>query len=164
MHQHAAAVVLHLQPFVGIEGDRIRPLQSLQPRREGRVHHPDSADRPVDVEPAARRPRDVRQPVEVVDRPGVDRPGAADHRQRADTRRGVRVHQRAQGAEVDAERRIDRNPAHRRTAKAEKFGRLLQRPVDLTGGVDRDRPAEGGQSPPAAPAPHPAESAPPTAR
>ena len=80
--QHAAGVVLDVEPFVEVEGERIGTLDAGEQRPVRGAQDRERAERAVDVQPEALLARDVGERGEIVDRAGVDRAGGADDAER----------------------------------------------------------------------------------
>jgi hypothetical protein len=81
-HQNESGVVGHLAPLMKIEGQRVRALDALEPRRQIRSQNRQRAKRAIHVEPKPLAAADAGQGVQIVDRPGVDGAGRAHHQER----------------------------------------------------------------------------------
>ncbi len=134
-HQETSRVIGHVEPFVEIEGDRIRPIhrleQGLQPRGEDR----DGADGPVDVEPEFLGLAKIGQALEVVDGSGVDRARAADDGEGLQALRAVEGYGVSQRGNLDLEAFVDGNQTQIVASQAQKLGGLLDAAVGLDRGV-----------------------------
>ena len=78
-HQDESSVIGHLAPLVKIEGERVRALDSFEPRRQFRSQHRERAARTVHVKPKPLATAQDRQCFEVVNGSGVDCAGCSHH-------------------------------------------------------------------------------------
>jgi hypothetical protein len=77
-NDYEAGIVGNLCPFVKIQGNRIRPLDSRETRRQIRRQNRKSSEDAIDVEPQLFPMRDVGKPREIVDGADIDRSGRSD--------------------------------------------------------------------------------------
>ena len=88
--EHDAACLREIQPLVGVERHRVRPLEPREEVAGGRRRRRREAVRPVHVEPDPARVADVGERVDRVDCAGERRSRGGHHRDRRDARRGGR--------------------------------------------------------------------------
>ena len=81
--QNGRGIVLDMHPLVEIEGDRIRTLDSLQPRPQFLAERGDRPEGTVDMEPEAELLADIRDGVEIIHGSRIDGGGRADDAERA---------------------------------------------------------------------------------
>eukprot|EP00964_Phaeocystis_antarctica_P054179 scaffold31825_cov60-Phaeocystis_antarctica.AAC.2 len=102
-HEHAATVVVDVQPFVEIKRERRRPLHAPKARPYHLAQHRRRAERTVDVEPETVLLGKRRNAVEVIDGTHVDRARSADHQEWRETSAAVLLDHCAQRLEVHRE-------------------------------------------------------------
>ena len=94
--EQAANLVRLEEPLVGIQGDRVHPIQSCEPGAALLREKGGSAVRSICMEPQTFVAAEISQRGQRVDRSGVDRPGVGHHAKRDQTRRPVSLHRSAQ--------------------------------------------------------------------
>ncbi len=122
-HQNEARVIRHLPPFVKVERQRIRALDSAQTGRQiGRQysHCPEGA---VHVKPHMLAVREIGQCVEVVDGPGIRASGGSDHQKRRKSGAAVRLDGLFEFGEVHPSARRGWNQTKRIAADPAKIHR-----------------------------------------
>src|SRR5437763_13177643 len=83
--ENKARVVGYLPPFVEIEGDGVRALDSGQTGSNIRRQHRESTISAIDVKPQALSLREVRNGHKIIDRADIDRAGRRRYEERRQT-------------------------------------------------------------------------------
>src|ERR1700686_5860073 len=88
-HQNESSVIRHLAPLVKIESERVRALDSLEPRRQIRSQNRQRATRTVDVKPKPLATAQAGQGVQVINGSGADSSGGSYHQKRRQARASI---------------------------------------------------------------------------
>ncbi len=118
-HEHAARVIVHMQPFVEIEGERIGTRDGGE--AAGKLGHQGAkrTEGAVDMEPEVLGGGDVGKLRERISGAGIHRARRADEDEGLQARRAVRRNRGAQGGSVHLVPVVDGNTAQRVRAEAE---------------------------------------------
>ena len=128
-HQDKAGVVLHVRPFVEIEGDRIGALDAGQARRQVRRQHRHRAESAVDMKEKTFALGDIGQRIQIVDGAHVDRAGIAYQGERLQTGGAVGGDLRVQAGQMNTAVGIDRDAAQHVFAETGHIHRLFHATV-----------------------------------
>ena len=110
-----------MQPFVQIECERMRGLDSGEAWSQLRRENSQGAERAVDVKPKLLVATQIGEGGEVVGSAGVDRPRGADDAEWLQAADAVLLDAPAQGVNVHAKLAVDAHPAQGRAAKPEQL-------------------------------------------
>ena len=123
-NQQEAGVIRHLPPFVKIQRNRIRLLDSGKPRRQHGRKNPERAKRAIDMKPEIFVAAQRRETGEIVDRADIDGAGGSHHQKGLQPVGAIAENLRAQRGQVDTVRLIDRDAAQRIAAETRDVHRL----------------------------------------